>query len=206
MTEIAAPPTENNNNNNAAPKPASRKINLKSGDGHEFSVEYDIIKMSGTIKGIVGDIADEDGQLSSQIPMANITGKTLGSVIQYCEHCKGVPPADPMFQSVEINGWDKSFIESFDQPELFRVILGANYMEVPSLIDLGCKRVAHMIKDKSEDEIMKIFNISRTFTKEEIKKAMRDPAYIYDPSLPKPDVGGDSQQAADNDDDDDNVD
>ena len=43
----------------------------------------------------------------------------------------------------------------------------ANYLDIKSLLDLTCKRVADMIKGKKPEEIRKEFNIVNDFTSEE---------------------------------------
>ena len=44
------------------------------------------------------------------------------------------------------------------------MILAANYMDIKSLLDLCCAKVASMIKGKTTEEIRKTFNIKNDFT------------------------------------------
>ena len=62
--------------------------------------------------------------------------------------------------------WDANFV-SIDQEMLFELILAANYMDIKSLLDLICAKVASMIKGKTPEEIRKTFNIVNDFTPEE---------------------------------------
>merc|ERR1719471_2553528 len=39
---------------------------------------------------------------------------------------------------------------------ILQVILGANYMDLPSLLHLGCAKIATLIKGKSPEEIKNI--------------------------------------------------
>jgi hypothetical protein len=50
---------------------------------------------------------------------------------------------------------DAEFITSFKTHDLFQVILAANYMDIKSLLHLGCAMVASKIKGKSPEEIRK---------------------------------------------------
>ena len=50
---------------------------------------------------------------------------------------------------------------------LFQLILAANYMDIKSLLDLTCAKVASMLKGKTPEEIQKTFNIVNDFTPEE---------------------------------------
>ena len=52
--------------------------------------------------------------------------------------------------------WDAQFIDSMSKKTIFQVILGANYMDLPSLLHLGCAKIATLIKGKSPEEIKNI--------------------------------------------------
>ena len=45
--------------------------------------------------------------------------------------------------------------------------MAANYLDIKSLLELACARVASMIKNKSVQEIRTFFNIENDFTPEE---------------------------------------
>ncbi|TYZ62799.1 hypothetical protein PybrP1_007777 [[Pythium] brassicae (nom. inval.)] len=47
------------------------------------------------------------------------------------------------------------------------LILAANYLDIKSLLDLACAKVAIMIKGKTPDEIRSTFDITAEFTPEE---------------------------------------
>ena len=65
-----------------------------------------------------------------------------------------------------VGEWDAEFV-SIDQEMLFALILAANYMDIKSLLDLTCAKVASMIKGKTPEEIRRTFNIVNDFTPEE---------------------------------------
>jgi S-phase kinase-associated protein 1 len=62
--------------------------------------------------------------------------------------------------------WDADFID-LDHNTLFEVVLAANYMDIQPLLNLGCAKVASLLKDKTPEEIRKTFNIRNDFTPEE---------------------------------------
>ena len=62
--------------------------------------------------------------------------------------------------------WDAKFVD-IEQEVLFELILAANYMDIKSLLDLTCAKVASMIKGKTPEQIRKTFNIRNDFTPEE---------------------------------------
>jgi S-phase kinase-associated protein 1 len=68
----------------------------------------------------------------------------------------------------DMKAWDLEFFQ-FDLDTLFELILAANYMDMPLLLDFGCRSVAEMIKDKPIEEIKQIFNITETAAEKEEK-------------------------------------
>ncbi len=45
--------------------------------------------------------------------------------------------------------------------------MASNYLDINSLLELSCAKVASLIKDKSIEEIRKFFNIVNDFSPEE---------------------------------------
>ena len=87
-------------------------------------------------------------------------------------------------RATDISEWDAKFIQ-VDQEMLFEIILAANYLDIKSLLDIGCKTVyvwrrvpthasANMIKGKQPEEIRKLFNIQNDFTPEEEAQIRRE--------------------------------
>lgn len=66
-----------------------------------------------------------------------------------------------------VEPYDASFIEIENLEELFDIILAANYLDIKSLLDLACAKVAILIKGKTPEEIRQTFNIPNDFTPEE---------------------------------------
>jgi S-phase kinase-associated protein 1 len=52
--------------------------------------------------------------------------------------------------------------------EKMEIILSANYLDIPGLLNIGCKRIALDLYGKNEEEIRAYFNITHQFTTEEI--------------------------------------
>merc|ERR1711964_504077 len=52
--------------------------------------------------------------------------------------------------------FEAEFIEKLTKGQIFKIILGANYMDIQSLLYLGCAKIATLIKGKSPEEIKKI--------------------------------------------------
>ena len=57
---------------------------------------------------------------------------------------------------------------------LFELIMAANFLDVKSLLDLSCCRVACMMKNKTTCEVRKMFDIVNDFTPEEETKIIAE--------------------------------
>ena len=64
--------------------------------------------------------------------------------------------------------------------DLVNLTVAANFMGINSLLDLCCAKIASLCKDKSEEEVFKIFNITEDFTDEEREKIRKDNQWIED--------------------------
>ncbi|CAE6927289.1 sconC [Symbiodinium sp. CCMP2456] len=109
----------------------------------------------------------EDSGTDEEIPLPNVKTAILSKVIDYCKYHKDNPPEEiqkPLKSTnlVEcgVSEWDNEYV-------LFELILAANYLDIKSLLDLTCAKVASMIKGKNTEEIRKQFNIVNDFTPEE---------------------------------------
>ncbi|KAJ3023843.1 hypothetical protein HKX48_000531 [Thoreauomyces humboldtii] len=156
-------------------------VKLTSSDGQEVSVAKEIACQSVLIKNMLEDVGDSDDQ---PIPLPNVSGPILAKVIEYATHHKDDPPQPAedevkLRSSEDIDEWDREFT-NVDQGTLFELILAANYLDMKTLLDLGCKTVANMIKGKSVEEIRKTFNIQNDFTPEEEEQIRKENEWCED--------------------------
>jgi S-phase kinase-associated protein 1 len=159
-------------------------VHLVTSDNVEFAVEREVVERSVLIKNMLEDVGESD----QSIPLANVSSAVLRKVIEYCEHHKGEPlPSGDADQNqdetrkrtTDISEWDQKFI-TVDQEMLFEIILAANYLDIKSLLDVGCKTVANMIKGKTPDEIRRLFNIVNDFTPEEEAQIKKENEWAED--------------------------
>merc|ERR1711964_918202 len=103
---------------------------------------------------------------AKEIEIKKVSGPILNRIVDYLKHHDGKVPAEiakpikftKMEKLVE-DPWDAEFI-AIDNKEktkkvVFQIILGANYMDIKSLLHLGCAKIATLIKGKSPEEIKK---------------------------------------------------
>ncbi|XP_059650991.1 SKP1-like protein 1B [Cornus florida] len=152
----------------------SKPIVLRSSDGETFEVEEAVALESQTIKYMI-----EDDCADSIIPLPNVTGNILSKIIEYCKKHVETPKSEDNTSNDVIKTFDANFVE-VDQAILFDLILAANYLDIKSLLDLLCQKVADMIKGKTPEEIRKTFNIKNDFTPEEEEEVHRENAWAFE--------------------------
>ena len=151
------------------------KLLLKSGDSG--CKGYPIQKKTAMLSNLVKTVLDQDPS-SKEVPLPNVKGAILKKVIAYMEYHVTKPAKEikkPLNSSEMIDvveAWDADFV-NVSQDILFELILAANYMDIKSLLDLTCAKVANMMKGKSPEQIRKLFNLTNDFSPEE-EEAVRE--------------------------------
>ena len=100
--------------------------------------------------------------------MPGVRGDILGKVVEYLVYHKGVesPAPDKPLRSAVMKDvckdpWDADYIDRIgaNRQQLYELILAANYMDIKTLLHLGCAKVASLIKgqplEKAKDILMK---------------------------------------------------
>ena len=115
----------------------------------------------------------EDGGADEEYPLPNVKSAILAKVVEYCKYHKDNVPeqiSKPLrsanLAECNVCEWDIEFV-NIDKEILFELILAANYMDIRSLLDLCCAKVASMIRGKTVEQIRTEFNIVNDFTPEE---------------------------------------
>ena len=155
---------------------------IPGGDSEDkIQVRRKAAEMSRLIK----EMLEEDDEEKPEIPLPNVQKEALLKVVEFCErHADDPMPAiQRPIKSVDMNdivgAWDATFIEMEDR-QLFDLILAANYLDISDLLDLGCAKVASIIKNKTPDEIKERFGIEKNSTPEEDEQVRRENPWIYD--------------------------
>ena len=98
----------------------------------------------------------EDTGKEGEINIPNIEMKIMKKVLEYCEHYKNINSSDlkkPLEgKDLLKNGaseWDVSFIDMKEVDDLIDLVVAANFLDIEGLLNLGCAKVATLIKGKS---------------------------------------------------------
>ncbi|MES1917190.1 MAG: hypothetical protein MHM6MM_008944 [Cercozoa sp. M6MM] len=133
---------------------------LMSSDGQEFELSAQDCKLSK----LISNMAEADAS-ATEYNLDEVDGATLGHVVRYLQHHGGKEPAEikkpvrslKMAKIVE-DEFDAKFIDDFEVKDIFSVILAANYMDIQSLLNLGCAKIATMIKGKKPEDMKKVLS------------------------------------------------
>ena len=156
-------------------------IKLQSKDGKEFEISKKAAELSELLKGTMNDYPDDNS-----IPLTDIDEKTTEEVLVYLTHFNGQSPLEiekPLPSSdlkSLIDEWSFNYIDKFNMDDLVNLTVAANVLGVNPLLNLCCAKIAAMCKDKNEEEIFKVFNITEDFTDEEREKIRKDNQWIED--------------------------
>ena len=154
-------------------------IKLITKEGKEIEISKKAAELSELLKGAMADYP-EDGSL----PLNEVDEKSAEKIKEFLTHYNGQPPTEiekPLTQNEMKNVTDEfsaTFVDKLTIEELVNLTVAANYMGINCLLDLCCAKIASMCKDKTEEEVMKTFNINEPFTEEEKKKIREENKWI----------------------------
>ena len=123
------------------------KVVLIASDQGKFEVDENVARKSQLLKNMI-----EDTGVEEEIYLPNVKSAPLKKIIEFCEHYRNNDPPEiekplPKNSLKElVDPWDEQFINIPNQEELLELLLAANYLDIKSLIELCCAKVATMIK------------------------------------------------------------
>lgn len=135
---------------------------FKEGDD-EFVVSFDNARKSVMLREAL-DSEDSEESEESVIPLPTVNTASLKHIVAFLEHEDVVPEMAKPLKSTKMSElglptWYVDFMEKMTNDEVLELAKTANYMDISSLLELCCARVATRIKGKTPDEIRKEFNI-----------------------------------------------
>merc|ERR1719150_3318744 len=119
-------------------------VSCDEDNSQEFAIDRSSAMMCNLVKSIL-----EGDQEVKRIEIKKVTADILEMVVRYLDHHKGKIPAEiaKPIRSVKMekiveDEWDASYINKMPKKTIFQVILAANYMDIKSLLHLGCAKIA----------------------------------------------------------------
>ncbi|KAK6031966.1 Skp1 family, dimerization domain protein [Ostertagia ostertagi] len=154
---------------NAVAEKAERIYRVQTKEQDICEVPASVISMSKLITTMLEDLNLQDDD--TPIPIPNVTAPVFKKVVTWCEKHKTNGKEDKKLEE-----WSEEFFK-VEYPMLFEIIMAANYLDIPTLLDDGCRKIASMMKGKTPEEIRTLFNITNDFTPEEEEEIRRENAW-----------------------------
>ncbi|KAL7109740.1 hypothetical protein ACP275_06G194500 [Erythranthe tilingii] len=137
-------------------------LTLKSNDDERFSVAESAAILSVTIRNMV-----EDGCAGGVIPLDNVDGKTLASVITYMNGISAIPGVGAAADEEKKKSFRDKFLSDMDFETLADMVLAANYLNMSCLMDAVSAKIAQVMENKPVGWVRRKFGIENDYTPEE---------------------------------------
>jgi len=148
-------------------------VTLASKEKATFTVPRKYAKISTLVKSTLDVSAD-----AHEVPIPDVSSPILKLVVEYMNAHKGVEPliiekplrSKIMADVVKVPS-DAVFIDRVGEnlDNLYALIAAANYMDIKSLLHLGCAKVASKIKGQPLEKIKEILGTDKAESKTESK-------------------------------------
>ena len=148
-------------------------------EGKEIPISKKAAELSELLKSAMIEYPKE-----ISFPLNELDEKNGELIKEYLTHYNGEPPKEieKPITSNDIKNltdeWSSTFIDKLSVEDLSNLTVAANYMGINILLDLCCAKVATLCKDKTEDDIFKLFKITETFNEEEKNKIKSENKWI----------------------------
>ena len=154
-------------------KDSGKPLTLASKDKKTFIVERKHAFVSTLVKTSL-----ENDDKAEEVPVPGVSGAILELVVNYMKEHKGVEPPiiekplrSKVMRDVCPHKWDADYIDKIGdtRQQLYDLILAANYMDIKSLLHLGCAKVASLIKGQPLERIKEILDPNQGTKKADAK-------------------------------------
>jgi S-phase kinase-associated protein 1 len=158
-------------------------VHLVLQTGENVRVARRVAEMSVLIREMLADEGEGEDEEGEEIPLPNVSKDILTLALEFCIHHVDDPMAlieKPLKSNNMldvVSEWDAAFIE-LDIPVLFKLILAANYLDIPDLLDLSCAKVASMLMGKIPDQVKTRFGITNQYAPEDPEQVKEEEAWI----------------------------
>ncbi|KLO03990.1 putative E3 ubiquitin ligase complex SCF subunit sconC [Schizopora paradoxa] len=143
-----------------------------------IDVRFAVARQMRIIKNMIEDF----GVLDEAIPVPNVNSDVFDIVLEYCQRyseVEDISSNQTTSNDLEINDWDKQFLLRHAS-KIYTLMIAANYLEVPGLLDLGVKYVVNNMCDKTPKQIREFFNIPNDWEPTLYKTIMKENGWNED--------------------------
>lgn len=154
------------------------QVKLKSSDGKRFTLTKSQAFCSTTLRTMIESYQTRPNASAEVINLQKVHSDILTKVVSWCQmHHHHENDSDSFGNSdatckqnlepYDLTDWDKTFLKSLSEDNLFRLTHAANYLNVPSLLDACCKTIAKSWEGKKVEEIRRMYRIENDFAPDE---------------------------------------
>ena len=168
---------------------AARTITVQCETGETFALSEDAAKLSSVLTSLCSAGLRSPGAGSDAPLPLPLTKAQLSKVCEFMSHhaAKALPTLERPLKSADLRdlvpSWDANFVD-LKLEELYPLVLAANFLHVPQLLDLTCAKVCSFLKGKSTLELRKVLGIKNDYSKEE-EGAREAGGYAQGPPSPR---------------------
>lgn len=145
----------------------------------ERDVPRQVLLQSNMIKDMVECCGDCD---YIPLPLFNMKSERhFDLAMQYCEYMLAEEfPHDRDPENIEgdLTEWEKNYMEQLDSDTLYDLIMVANFLYIPYLLEALCFWAAEGIKGKSPEEIREQLGIENDLTQEEEEEIENENKFV----------------------------
>jgi S-phase kinase-associated protein 1 len=145
----------------------TQMVRVVTNDGESFSMPIRAASMSNILANMIGEDPEEE------IPLPNVDARTMAVVVEFCTHALADPPTSlpTPLPGNRLEGlvqpWYVQFLAKFDSQQLAAVTRAANYLDIPSLLELCCAKIATFLRARTPDEVREAFGIQLDMSPEQ---------------------------------------
>lgn len=133
---------------------------LVTKDGHSVCITIDVASQMSAIMAMIEDL--DIGPENNQAIPVDVTHEHLDTIIKFCE-----------------NPCSQAYLEKLPLDKLGELLVASNYLDLKTLLDLGCAAFAKNLAGKSVEEMRTILNVVNDFTPEEEEAIRAENAWAF---------------------------
>lgn len=147
-------------------------VKLKTSDGKRFTMSKSEAFCSNALKSM---LASSSNTVSDIINLPSVHSDMLVKVKEWCQnYCtrdsiENEPLNDTTqrLETTKLTDWQKVFLDSMSEEELFKLTHVSNYLDIRSLFDACCRVIGKRWEGKKVEEIRQMYNIENDFAPDE---------------------------------------
>jgi len=155
---------------------------LESSDQQTYSIPIKLAMKSTLLKEQI-EQANDNPDILKEALKVDVRSQILAKIVEFLKYEDAHPHTTiekPLKTSEYKDIVGAHYAKFFDIPntDLFELILKANYLSIPSLLDIACAKVAAMTRNKSVETLRKEFGVKNDFTPEEEQPIIEEQKWL----------------------------